>query len=72
MGSSIYNALVGHALTLNYVDPELYKDIQAIECEGDYGHKIQTLIRHLLYIQLEEEGAKSVVFSAWADSLFSK
>ncbi|KAL1692669.1 SNF2 family N-terminal domain-containing protein [Schizophyllum commune] len=54
----------------NTIDPELYKDIQAIECEGDYGHKIQTLIRHLLYIQLEEEGAKSIVFSAWADSLF--
>ncbi|TRM60097.1 hypothetical protein BD626DRAFT_572197 [Schizophyllum amplum] len=54
----------------NTIDPGTYKDIQAVECEGDYGHKIQTLIRHLLYIQLSDEGAKSIVFSAWADSLF--
>ncbi|KAG6335414.1 hypothetical protein ID866_3675 [Astraeus odoratus] len=40
-----------------------------IESEGSYGNKIQTLVRHLLHIQIVDPGAKSIVFSAWADSL---
>lgn len=38
---------------------------------GDYGKKIQTLVQHLLYIQEIDPGSKSIVFSAWADSLHS-
>ncbi|KAH7882755.1 SNF2 family N-terminal domain-containing protein [Phlebopus sp. FC_14] len=53
----------------NMIDPSLFSDIQMIESNGSYGSKIQTLVRHLLYIQLVEPGAKSIVFSAWADSL---
>jgi E3 ubiquitin-protein ligase SHPRH len=43
-----------------------------MESLGDFGSKIQTLVRHLLYLQTEDPGAKSIVFSAWADSLHSK
>jgi len=42
-----------------------------MESTGSYGSKIQTLIRHLLYIQCTDPGAKSIIFSAWADSLQS-
>lgn len=42
-----------------------------METYGDYGSKIQTLARHLLYLKLTDPGAKSIIFSAWADSLHS-
>ncbi|KAI6106659.1 SNF2 family N-terminal domain-containing protein [Pisolithus croceorrhizus] len=53
----------------NMISPSLFREIQQIESEGSYGSKIQTLIRHLLHIQLSDPGSKSIVFSAWADSL---
>ena len=43
-----------------------------MECNGSYGSKIETLVQHLLYIQVTEPEAKSIVFSAWADSLHSE
>jgi E3 ubiquitin-protein ligase SHPRH len=42
-----------------------------MESFGDFGSKIQTLVCHLLYLQMTDPGAKSIVFSAWADSLHS-
>ncbi|KAF7356798.1 SNF2 family helicase [Mycena venus] len=51
-------------------DPEMFREIQAMPSFGDYGNKIQTLVRHLSYIRNVDPGAKSIVFSAWADSLF--
>ena len=56
----------------NYIDPQKLKDIQAIDIMGSFGSKIETLVKHLLYLQITEPDAKSIVFSAWADSLFSK
>ncbi|KAF9221774.1 hypothetical protein BS17DRAFT_757183 [Gyrodon lividus] len=53
----------------NLIDPSLFAGIQKMESNGSYGSKIQTLVRHLLHIQLVDPGAKSIVFSAWADSL---
>lgn len=52
--------------------PALTDAIQNIETYGDFGSKIQTLVRHLLYIKFTDAGAKSIIFSAWADSLHSK
>jgi hypothetical protein len=43
-----------------------------MESFGSYGSKIQALVRHLLFLQVTEPGAKSIVFSAWADSLHSE
>jgi len=43
-----------------------------METYGDFGSKIQALIRHLAHLKITDPGAKSIVFSAWADSLHSK
>ncbi|KAI0776695.1 SNF2 family N-terminal domain-containing protein [Trametes elegans] len=53
----------------NFVSPQTLADIQAMESHGSYGSKIETLMRHLLFIEVTDPGAKSIVFSAWADSL---
>jgi hypothetical protein len=55
----------------NTISRDTLDSILAVEAIGQYGAKIQTLIRHLLWLQLEDPGAKSIVFSAWADSLHS-
>ncbi|KAF8630101.1 hypothetical protein AX17_005497 [Amanita inopinata Kibby_2008] len=57
-------------IAYNIIDPQLFREIQSIECFGDFGSKVQTLVRHLLYLRSAEPGAKSIVFSAWADSLY--
>ncbi|KAG6889213.1 hypothetical protein C0995_002673 [Termitomyces sp. Mi166 len=49
---------------------KLFSEINSMESFGDYGSKIQTLVRHLLYLKITDPDAKSIVFSAWADSLF--
>ncbi|KAG1750477.1 SNF2 family N-terminal domain-containing protein [Suillus paluster] len=41
----------------NVIDPAIFEEIQTMESNGSYGSKIQGT------------GAKSIVFSAWADSL---
>ena len=53
------------------LDPKLFDEIQSLESFGDFGSKIQALARHLLCLQMTDPGAKSIVFSAWADSLHS-
>ncbi|KAF8196665.1 SNF2 family N-terminal domain-containing protein [Mycena galopus ATCC 62051] len=57
-------------INYNMIDPKIFGEIQAIPSFGDYGNKIQTLVRHLSYIRESDPGAKIIVFSAWADSLF--
>jgi E3 ubiquitin-protein ligase SHPRH len=56
----------------NNINTDLLKAISEVQCLGSYGTKIETLIRHLLYLQKHEPDAKSIVFSAWADSLHSE
>lgn len=51
----------------NRMSPSLWSEIQRVETLGSYGSKIQSLVRHLAWIQQREPGAKSIVFSAWAD-----
>jgi E3 ubiquitin-protein ligase SHPRH len=55
----------------NTVGPSLLAEIDTMEMRGSFGTKIDTLVRHLLYLQLADAGAKSIVFSAWEDSLHS-
>ncbi|KAJ6591817.1 SNF2 family N-terminal domain-containing protein [Mycena vulgaris] len=57
-------------IAYNMIDPEIFRELQAVPSFGDYGNKIQTLVRHLLYLRTVDPGAKSIVFSAWADSLY--
>ncbi|KAJ7026292.1 SNF2 family N-terminal domain-containing protein [Mycena alexandri] len=54
----------------NMIDPQTFREIQTMPSFGDYGNKIQTLVRHLSYLRNADSGAKSIVFSAWADSLY--
>ncbi|KAJ7636011.1 SNF2 family N-terminal domain-containing protein [Mycena polygramma] len=54
----------------NMIDPQILQEIQAMPSFGDYGNKIQTLVRHLSYLRTADAGAKSIVFSAWAESLY--
>ena len=55
------------------IDSDLFDEIELVESSGNYyGSKIQTLVRHLLYLQEKEPEAKSIIFSAWADSLHSE
>ncbi|KAH9001925.1 SNF2 family N-terminal domain-containing protein [Lactarius hatsudake] len=51
------------------ISPGLLAEIDTMEVRGSYGTKIDTLVRHLLYLQLADGGAKSIVFSAWEGSL---
>ncbi|KAK7680847.1 hypothetical protein QCA50_016157 [Cerrena zonata] len=53
----------------NLIESDLFESIQMMESHGSYGSKIQTLVRHLLYVQTADPGSKTIVFSAWADSL---
>ena len=55
----------------NTVGHSLLAEIDTMELCGSYGTKIDTLVRHLLYLQAADAGAKSIVFSAWEDSLHS-
>ncbi|KAJ7918695.1 SNF2 family N-terminal domain-containing protein [Mycena leptocephala] len=57
-------------IAYNMIDPQTFKEIETMPSFGDYGKKIQTLVRHLSYLRNVDPGAKSIVFSAWADSLF--
>jgi hypothetical protein len=55
----------------NTIGHSLLAEIDAMDLYGSYGTKIDTLVRHLLYLQVTEPGTKSIVFSAWEDSLHS-
>ncbi|KAJ8596441.1 hypothetical protein M405DRAFT_856497 [Rhizopogon salebrosus TDB-379] len=41
------------------IDPRLFEEIQTMESTGSYGSKIQTLIRHLLYIQYTTQAQRA-------------
>ena len=55
----------------NSISHDVKDEIESFEVAGSYGSKIETLVRHLLYLEVTDPGAKSIVFSAWADSLLS-
>ncbi|KIJ47249.1 hypothetical protein M422DRAFT_249098 [Sphaerobolus stellatus SS14] len=57
------------SIRFNTLPNNVFSAIQTFEAHGSYGSKIMHLIRHLLYLQDKEPGSKSVVFSAWSDSL---
>lgn len=43
------------------------REIDEIETSGSFGSKIQSIVRHLVWLKEREPEAKSIVFSAWAD-----
>lgn len=56
-------------LQYNTIAPDILAKIMSKESIGQFGSKIQTLVQHLLYLKDCEPGTKSIVFSAWSDSL---
>ncbi|KZV72312.1 hypothetical protein PENSPDRAFT_576385 [Peniophora sp. CONT] len=53
----------------NSISHDVKDEIESFEVAGSYGSKIETLVRHLLYLRITDPGAKSIVFSAFEDSL---
>ena len=53
----------------NTLDLDTLAEIRNMASVGEYGSKIQTLAKHLLWLKEHQHGSKSIVFSAWADSL---
>ncbi|KAG8931842.1 hypothetical protein FRC02_002077 [Tulasnella sp. 418] len=53
----------------NVMSQEHMSELSKVESFGQYGAKIQTLVRHLLLIDERDPGSKSIVFSAFSDSL---
>lgn len=56
-------------LQYNVIDADVFEDIIARDSVGQFGSKIQTLVKHLLYLKEHKPGSKSICFSAWSDSL---
>ena len=57
------------SIRFNSLPQNILDEIQTFEAHGSYGSKITHLVRHLAYLQNQDPGTKSVVFSAWSDSL---
>jgi E3 ubiquitin-protein ligase SHPRH len=51
----------------NVMPYNTWAEIQQVDTIGSFGSKIHSLVRHLVWLQEQEPGAKSIVFSAWAD-----
>jgi hypothetical protein len=51
----------------NRISIASWKEIQEVEVAGSYGDKIGSLVKHLVWLQENDPGTKSIVFSAWAD-----
>jgi E3 ubiquitin-protein ligase SHPRH len=45
------------------------KEIKMIDLEGSYGSKVDMIAKHLLWIRRNDPGAKSIIFSQFADFL---
>ncbi|KAG9032861.1 hypothetical protein FRB95_000945 [Tulasnella sp. JGI-2019a] len=61
---------IRNAIEYSVIPPSTLDELAKIESfSQQYGAKIQTLIRHLLLIEQKEPGAKSIVFTAFTDSL---
>jgi E3 ubiquitin-protein ligase SHPRH len=45
------------------------KEIKMIDLEGSYGSKVDMIARHLIWLRGNDPGAKSIVFSQFADFL---
>ena len=60
-----------HSSTLKYrtTDSGTLEEIRSRDSLGQFGSKIQTLVKHLLYLEERRPGSKSICFSAWSDSL---
>ncbi|BEI82473.1 hypothetical protein CcaverHIS002_0303410 [Cutaneotrichosporon cavernicola] len=54
---------------INYMPPTSQRDIHAMDTMGEYGSKIDFLVKHLKWYKILHPTVRHVVFSNWADSL---
>jgi E3 ubiquitin-protein ligase SHPRH len=54
---------------INYMSPASQRDIHALDTMGEYGSKIDFLVKHLKWYKIMRPTVRHVVFSNWADSL---
>lgn len=57
---------------INYMSAASQRDIHALDTMGEYGSKIDFLVKHLKWYKIMRPTVRHVVFSNWADSLHSK
>lgn len=57
---------------LNYLPEGQLQLITGMDMMGDYGSKINVLIKHLKLYRIQQPDVRHVVFSNWADSLHSE
>ncbi|KAK6437758.1 hypothetical protein LTR95_006048 [Oleoguttula sp. CCFEE 5521] len=72
IGTSRGTELSSHAKTTSIyseVDSKLLLQIKSIDLPNSYGTKIDTLVRHLLWMREHDPGAKSIVFSQYRQFL---
>ncbi|OCK84153.1 hypothetical protein K432DRAFT_378900 [Lepidopterella palustris CBS 459.81] len=58
-----------HSSIYSDISGEIMNEIKAIDLDGSYGTKIDTIARHILWIRENDPGAKSIVFSQFNDFL---
>lgn len=51
------------------ISASIMDEIKAIDLEGSFGTKIDTLARHILWLRENDPGAKSIIFSQYRDFL---
>ncbi|KAK5090519.1 hypothetical protein LTR05_000692 [Lithohypha guttulata] len=52
------------------MSPSVLQQIQSIDLRGSsYGSKVDTLVRHILYLRRSDPGSKTIVFSQYRDFL---
>lgn len=56
---------------INYMPLASQRDIHALDTMGEYGSKIDFLVKHLKWYKIMRPAVRHVVFSNWADSLHS-
>lgn len=56
-------------ISFNVAPMQLRRQIESVPCQGRYGSKLEMLVRHLLYINRENPGEKTIVFSAFPRGL---
>ncbi|WVQ76787.1 hypothetical protein IAR50_006461 [Cryptococcus sp. DSM 104548] len=54
---------------LRMMEPERRRAILLMDMMGEYGSKIDFLVKHLLYYKSKEPQSRHVIFSNWSDSL---
>ncbi|ORX34384.1 SNF2 family N-terminal domain-domain-containing protein [Kockovaella imperatae] len=54
---------------LKYVDLSLLREVNSIDMMGEYGSKINFLVKHLMWFLAREPETRHVIFSNWSDSM---